>query len=57
VVLDRLYGFYKGHVVADHEVGEDQGGRPAHPDSTVHKDPSWGRNTGAVSQQTKFKKY
>lgn len=42
VVLHRLYGFYKGHVVADHEVGEDQGGRPAHPDSTVHKDPSWG---------------
>lgn len=39
VVLDRLYGFYEGHVVADHEVGEDQGGRPAHPDSTVHKDP------------------
>lgn len=45
VVLDRLYGFHQGHVVADHEVGEDQGGRPADPDGAVHEDPPW-RDTG-----------
>lgn len=38
VVLDFLDGLHKGEVVVQHEVGQHQGGRPAHSHSTVHQD-------------------
>lgn len=38
VVLDFLDGLHEGEAVVQHEVGQHQGGRPAHSYSTMHQD-------------------
>lgn len=40
VLFDLEDGLLQAEVLVDHQVGQDDGGRPAHPDSTVDKDPS-----------------
>ena len=39
MVLDFSDGLHEGEAVVQHEVGQHQGGRAAHPHGTVHQDP------------------